>query len=251
MGKQEMVAWNPDDDLKIIELHKTMGPRWSTIAARFPGRTVSSIRNRFLRLSAGTKLREEGKITKNRCQACGEPKRGHICKVKLAKMQVASDGPIVCPPAAPPAAITPAEHLVDFSQQEVKENTTVQTEFPVAAASVAVTQPLVTPPPHMGLPSHMLAERQGSLGLPTSSPLLLMRPAFTFQPAHAFEPEDDELDEESEEDAEAEDAAASSAADGMMIGAPMSAIPPRMLMVDIGNNTDDEDGDKPSTPAAA
>jgi len=71
----------------IVEMHKRLGPRWSTIASEFPGRTVSSIRNRFLRLQNGNKLRDEGKITKNRCSKCGLPKKGHICSAKLTSDQ--------------------------------------------------------------------------------------------------------------------------------------------------------------------
>lgn len=87
MGKQDMVAWMPHDDIKILELQRTLGPRWSAIASQFPARTVSSVRNRWLRLQAGEKIRDAGKITKNRCQLCGLPKRGHICEVKLRNTQ--------------------------------------------------------------------------------------------------------------------------------------------------------------------
>ena len=64
---EKMEPWQPKDDLQIMELHRTIGPRWSTIAEHFPGRTIPSIRNRFLRLEAGKKLRDEGKETKVRC----------------------------------------------------------------------------------------------------------------------------------------------------------------------------------------
>lgn len=82
-----MTPWMPADDLKIIELHKRLGPRWSSIASEFPGRTVSSIRNRFLRLQNGNKIRDAGQVTKNRCSKCGLAKKGHICKAKLAADQ--------------------------------------------------------------------------------------------------------------------------------------------------------------------
>ena len=73
MGKQEMVAWQPGDDLQIMELHRTLGPRWSAIAQHFPGRTVSSIRNRFLRIEAGNKMRGDGKITKVSARSRADP----------------------------------------------------------------------------------------------------------------------------------------------------------------------------------
>lgn len=44
---------------------------------------VSSVRNRWQRIEKGRKLREDGTELKNRCHACGQPKRGHICSAKL------------------------------------------------------------------------------------------------------------------------------------------------------------------------
>lgn len=41
------------------------------------------MRNRWQRIEKGRKLREEGSNLKNRCHACGEPKRGHICYAKM------------------------------------------------------------------------------------------------------------------------------------------------------------------------
>ena len=40
------------------------------------------MRNRFQRIEKGKKLREEGQELKNKCHACGQPKRGHICRAK-------------------------------------------------------------------------------------------------------------------------------------------------------------------------
>lgn len=78
-----MVPWQPEDDIKIVEAHASVGPRWSLIAARLPGRSVASVRNRFLRIESAAKIRATGQITKNRCQLCGKPKRGHICEQKM------------------------------------------------------------------------------------------------------------------------------------------------------------------------
>ena len=47
------------------------------------GRSVSSVRNRWQRIEKGRKLREAGHASKNRCQRCGAPKRGHVCLAKL------------------------------------------------------------------------------------------------------------------------------------------------------------------------
>ena len=54
------------------------------------GRTVSSVRNRWQRIEKGRKLREDGVEMKNRCHACGQPKRGHICTAKLRDLELRS-----------------------------------------------------------------------------------------------------------------------------------------------------------------
>jgi len=89
-----------------LEQVQQEGPKWSRIVQQLPGRTVSSVRNRWRaqlalrapswrpadtrlgaahrqRIEKGRKLREAGIESKNRCHACGEPKRGHICYQKL------------------------------------------------------------------------------------------------------------------------------------------------------------------------
>ena len=78
-----MKAWSPEEDTLIIAMHESEGPKWSKIVQRLPGRTVSSVRNRWQRIEKGRKLREAGVESKNRCHACGQPKRGHVCYAKL------------------------------------------------------------------------------------------------------------------------------------------------------------------------
>lgn len=80
-----MKAWEPEEDRLIIELLGELGPRWSKIVQALPGRTISSIRNRWQRIEKGRKLLEEGAESKNRCQICGEPKRGHVCFEKIRR----------------------------------------------------------------------------------------------------------------------------------------------------------------------
>ena len=88
-----MKAWEPEEDHIILQMVNLEGPKWKSIVKKLPGRTVSSVRNRWQRIEKGRKLREDGADLKNRCHACGLPKRGHIC---LAKM---SGGPQVRLPA--------------------------------------------------------------------------------------------------------------------------------------------------------
>lgn len=78
-----MRAWEPEEDQTIIELLDKFGPKWSKIVQQLPGRSVSSVRNRWQRIEKGRKLRMAGQESKNRCQQCGEPKRGHVCMARL------------------------------------------------------------------------------------------------------------------------------------------------------------------------
>lgn len=78
-----MKAWDPEEDHIIMEMVAAEGPKWKQIVKCLPGRTVSSVRNRWQRIEKGRKLRENGEELKNRCHACGQPKRGHICSAKV------------------------------------------------------------------------------------------------------------------------------------------------------------------------
>ena len=81
--------------------------RWSKIVQLIPGRTVASVRNRWQRLEKGRKMREEGKESKNRCHACGQPKRGHVCYAKLGQSSVADQLPASAHETAARAAPVP------------------------------------------------------------------------------------------------------------------------------------------------
>jgi len=80
---ENMRAWDPEEDQRIIELLEELGPKWSKIVQALPGRSVSSVRNRWQRIEKGRRLRMNGQESKNRCQQCGEPKRGHVCLARL------------------------------------------------------------------------------------------------------------------------------------------------------------------------
>ena len=80
---QNMHAWSPEEDTVILDMHIELGPSWSKIVQWLPGRNVSSVRNRWQRIEKGRKQREAGVPSKNRCHACGLPKRGHVCQAKL------------------------------------------------------------------------------------------------------------------------------------------------------------------------
>jgi len=76
---ENMKAWEPEEDQIILEQHSIMGPLWSKIIHKLPGRTVSSVRNRWQRIEKGRKAREAGLGSRNKCLTCGEIKRGHVC----------------------------------------------------------------------------------------------------------------------------------------------------------------------------
>ena len=57
-GKHEnMQAWSPEEDTIILDMHTQLGPMWSKIVKQLPGRTVSSVRNRWQRIEKGRKQR--------------------------------------------------------------------------------------------------------------------------------------------------------------------------------------------------
>lgn len=72
-------AWSPKEDVLILKLTSDVGNKWVDIVKDLPGRTVSSVRNRYQRIQKGLKIREEGGRAKNMCHACGQLKLGHIC----------------------------------------------------------------------------------------------------------------------------------------------------------------------------
>jgi len=101
-------AWTPEEDHVILEMHAQEGPKWSQIVQALPGRTISSVRNRWQRLEKGRKLREAGLESRNRCHACGKPKRGHICYAKArGGPQVTINNPIT---KHPPSLNAPTIH---------------------------------------------------------------------------------------------------------------------------------------------
>jgi len=85
MRHENMTAWAATEDNAILQGVERYGPRWSKIATELPGRSVASVRNRYLRMQKGLKKQSEG-IAKNRCHACGQLKLGHVCSAQLANV---------------------------------------------------------------------------------------------------------------------------------------------------------------------
>lgn len=84
-----MKVWDPEEDKVILEMVERIGNKWAEIVKHLPGRTVSSVRNRYQRIQKGIQMRERGAVMKNKCHSCGQPKRGHICTAK-ARIETAS-----------------------------------------------------------------------------------------------------------------------------------------------------------------
>ena len=76
-------AWEPEEDTMLQELIVKFGNKWQQISKIMTKkgvrpRSVSSVRNRHIRLENGLKS-----VGQNRCQLCGERRNGHICKAKI------------------------------------------------------------------------------------------------------------------------------------------------------------------------
>jgi len=128
---EHMRAWEPEEDNTIIRLLGEMGPKWSRIVQQLPGRSVSSVRNRWQRIEKGRKLREAGHESKNRCQRCGHPKRGHVCSARLKTRSEVSDT----------ASITSDEVTVDLEVPLVRRASSDAVLFPSEAVAAACASP--------------------------------------------------------------------------------------------------------------
>ena len=71
MKHEIMSAWTPAEDKMILQLYRQEGRKWAKIASCLENRTSASVRNRFLRIEKGARLRAQG-VSKNRCAACGQ-----------------------------------------------------------------------------------------------------------------------------------------------------------------------------------
>lgn len=129
---EHMRAWEPEEDTIIIHLIGELGPKWSRIVQQLPGRSVSSVRNRWQRIEKGRKLRETGQESKNRCQRCGHPKRGHVCTAKLKGRGEASDS----------ASVASEDVGTDSEMPLVRRSSSADsTPFPSDAVAAACDSP--------------------------------------------------------------------------------------------------------------
>ena len=75
--------WTFEEDGFILNMVEQHGKRWSMIASCLPGRSDNSVRNRYNRMEQAQSLREMRGVRPGgyRCRRCGQPKRGHTCRL--------------------------------------------------------------------------------------------------------------------------------------------------------------------------
>lgn len=74
--------WSLEEDELLLKLvaEATGRVQWVDFVGRFPGRNTAMLRNRHLRISRKLPCTyKDGKGRKNKCRACGQILRGHIC----------------------------------------------------------------------------------------------------------------------------------------------------------------------------
>ena len=85
-----MQEWTPVEDHILMTVIRDMPKKsWMKMQVHFPYRSVSSIRNRYQRLTK----KNHTIPPKQKCRYCGEFRRGHICSKNLLceKILVAQD----------------------------------------------------------------------------------------------------------------------------------------------------------------
>ena len=81
-----MRSWVAEEDRVLLASLEELGPRWRVIAKRLPARTEAMCRNRWQRIRDGAKY---GIRSRNRCNTCGELKRGHTCQTQMCQLRAA------------------------------------------------------------------------------------------------------------------------------------------------------------------
>lgn len=144
-GKHDnMRTYSADEALIVMQLVERHSPRWTHIAklvseATGHERTAASVRNYYKRFCASKAIAERDTARKlNRCQICGQIKRGHICR--QAFVEHGAGNIAVMPSAAPEEIeeVVPAPADIPLALSSVDAPVP-----PLAAASLA---PLMLPP---------------------------------------------------------------------------------------------------------
>ena len=84
-----MEQWSATEDASLADGIREFSTRWALIKVhKLPHRSVSSIRNRHQRIRKGS----QGPPGRNRCQRCGQIKRGHSCIFVVDTTDRVADG---------------------------------------------------------------------------------------------------------------------------------------------------------------
>jgi len=82
-SSSSMRVWEYEEDQMLLAAVAKMGKRWRAIARLFPDRSEAMCRNRYTRIFAPHRPEMKGwKPSVNRCNACGQYKKGHSCASK-------------------------------------------------------------------------------------------------------------------------------------------------------------------------
>mmetsp|Transcript_27567 Transcript_27567/g.70243 ORF Transcript_27567/g.70243 Transcript_27567/m.70243 type:complete len:285 (+) Transcript_27567:369-1223(+) len=88
-----MRVWEYEEDQILLAAVAKYGKRWRAIARLFSDRTEAMCRNRYTRIFAPHRPEMKGwKPCVNRCNACGQYKKGHSCSAK-GKLFVGAEVP--------------------------------------------------------------------------------------------------------------------------------------------------------------
>jgi len=158
-----MRVWEYEEDQALLAAVSKFGKRWREIARLFHNRSEAMCRNRYTRIFAPHRPEMKGwKPSVNRCNACGQLKKGHSCAAK-GKLFVNADMafeqlvPVSEPEA--PTVLAIAEPKIDapqishqlsgvrMLQPYVDHGLLTGSALAPAPAIQALAPPAPTPPP--------------------------------------------------------------------------------------------------------
>ena len=164
-----MKVWDYEEDQRLFSAVQQMGKRWHKIAELLPDRTEAMCRNRYSRICMPFRPEMKGfKTSKNKCNTCGQFKKGHSCEVK-GKLFVQTD-PGLTTTTRPEQAPTPALQMPNTAPLSIPEAAFVlvtppaqpsnepPVQQPAQAPAIALAPPLLQPPTQPALISQRSTE---------------------------------------------------------------------------------------------
>ena len=98
--EQKNVPWDLEENailLSGVKKHTdSLGrPRWAKVAGDLPHRTPQEARCRFRRITDAQARRDVGEQFRNKCQVCGQSRRGHVCTGVMGMVADTTTGEVV------------------------------------------------------------------------------------------------------------------------------------------------------------